>query len=233
VANKRVQVFSPSAMHSSLEALAAAHRERGGDEVALAFETAPAFVKRLETGQQADVLIATPSLMKDLLMLGKVHGDSRLELGRVGVGVVVRKGAPRPDISTTRALTAALHDAESIVYNRASSGMYVETLIAKLGLAEALARKTVRYHDAQESFTHLQQDHGREVGFGGLTEIARWRDRGLVLVGPLPPDIQNFTLYIAALATAATNEAGGRAFLDFLGTADARAILTDRGVIVP
>jgi molybdate transport system substrate-binding protein len=223
VANKRVQVFSPSAMHSSLEALAAAHRERGGDEVALAFETAPAFVKRLETGQQADVLIATPSLMKDLLMLGKVHGDSRLELGRVGVGVVVRKGAPRPDISTTQALTAALHDADSIV----------ETLIAKLGLAEALARKTVRYHDAQESFTHLQQDHGREVGFGGLTEIARWRDRGLVLVGPLPPGIQNFTLYIAALATAATNEAGGRAFLDFLGTADARAILTDRGVIVP
>ena len=233
MANKRVQVFSPSAMHSSLEALAAAHRERGGDEVALAFETAPAFVKRLETGQQADVLIATPSLMKDLFVLGKVHGDSRLELGRVGVGVVVRKGAPRPDISTTRALTAALHDADSIVYNRASSGMYVETLIAKLGLAEALAPKTVRYHDAQESFTHLQQDHGREIGFGGLTEIARWRDRGLVLVGPLPPDIQNFTLYIAALATAATNEAGGRAFLDFLGTAEARAILSDRGVIVP
>ena len=123
MAIKRVQVFSPSAMHSSLEALAAAHRERGGDEVALAFETAPAFVKRLETGQQADVLMATPSLMKDLFVLGKVHGDSRLELGRVGVGVVVRKGAPRPDISTTRALTAALHDADSIVYNRASSGM--------------------------------------------------------------------------------------------------------------
>jgi len=233
VANNRVQVFSPSAMHSSLEALAAAHRERGGDDVTLAFETAPAFVKRLETGQQADVLIATPSLMKDLLALGKVRGDTRLELGRVGAGVVVRDGAPRPDVSTTRALIDALQGADSIVYNRASSGMYIETLIAKLGLAEALATKTVRYHDAQESFTHLQQDHGREIGFGGLTEIARWRDRGLVLVGPLPLDIQNFTLYIAALATAATNEAGGRAFLDFLASPEARAILTERGVIVP
>ena len=233
MANRQIHVFSPSAMHSSLEALAATHRAQSGGEVALAFETAPAFLKRLEDGQPADVLIAPPSLMNQLVTLGKAQPDRKLELGRVGAGVAVRKGAPLPDISSTEALVRALRGAESIVYNRASSGMYVEKLIEKLGLAEALAAKTTRYHDAQGAFTHMLEGRGDEIGFGGLTEIVRWRDKGLVLVGPLPADIQNFTLYLAALATAAPNEAGGRAFLEFLGSPEARAILTDCGVLVP
>jgi molybdate transport system substrate-binding protein len=220
-------------MHSSLEVLADAYHGRSGNEVVLAFETAPAFLKRLDGGQPADVLIAPPALMNELVTRGKAHPGRNLELGRVGAGVVVRNGAPVPDISSTEALVCALRDAESVVYNRASSGMYIEKLIEKLGLVEALAAKTTRHHDAQGAFTHLLQDHGREIGFGGLTEIVRWRDKGLLLVGPLPSDIQNFTLYIAALATRGPNEAGGRAFLDFLESAEARAILTDRGVMAP
>ncbi len=118
----RVHVFSPSAMHSSLEALAAAHRDASGVEVSLAFEIAPAFRKRLEGGEKADVLIAPPPVMDELVQIGKAQAADRFELGRVGAGVVVRKGAPVPDVSSTAALVSALREAESVVYNFASSG---------------------------------------------------------------------------------------------------------------
>jgi molybdate transport system substrate-binding protein len=100
----------------------------------------------------------------------------------------------------------------------------------KLGLADEIKAKTVRHHDALEQFTHLLNGQGREIGFGGLTEIARWRDKGLKLVGPLPADVQNYTVYTAALAAEPVNPDGARAFLKFLASPAAKAILAAQGV---
>ena len=225
-----VRVLSPAAMHSSLEALAETHRKQSGDEVKLKFETAPALRKLLAAGEAADVIVAPPAVMDEIVKMGKAVADGRFVLGRVGAGVVVRAGAPLPDISTTEALKRSLLEAESVVYNRASSGLYIERLIAKLGLAEALQAKTVRFHDAQETFTHLLNGKGREIGFGGVTEIVRWREKGLRLVGPLPADIQNYTTYAVTLATEPINPGGARAFLKFLASPAAKAIFTAYGV---
>ena len=225
-----VRVLSPSAMHSSLEALAAAHRKQSGDEVKLAFETAPAMRKKLAAGETADVIIVPPAAMAEIVKMGKAVPEGHYDLGRVGVGVAVRADSPVPDISTTEALKRSLLSADSVAYNRASSGMYVERLMEKLGLAEPLKAKTVRHHDVLESFTHLLAGKGREIGFGGMTEIVRWRDKGVRLVGPLPADIQNYTVYTAALATEPLNPEGARAFLKFLASPAARAIFTSYGV---
>lgn len=225
-----VRVLSPSAMHSSLEALAQAFQKRTGSEVRLAFETAPAMRKKLAAGEVADIIIVPPAAMAEVVKMGKAVASGHQLLGRVGVGVVIRADAPVPDISSTDALKRALLDADSVAYNRASSGVYVEGLMEKLGLAEALKAKTVRHHDAQQSFTHLLNGKGREIGFGGTTEIVRWRDKGLRLVGPLPADIQNYTSYLAALAVDPPNPDGARAFLKFLESADAKAIFRENGV---
>ena len=225
-----VRVLSPSAMHSSLEALAEAHRKQSGVTVKLAFETAPAMREKLAAGEIADIIIVPPSAMEQVVKMGKTVSSGHHVLGRVGVGVVIRADAPVPDISSTEALKRSLLEAESVAYNRASSGIYVERLMEKLGLAEALEAKTVRHHDALQSFTHLLNGKGREIGFGGMTEIVRWRDKGLRLVGPLPADIQNYTTYMAALSTDPPNPEGARAFLRFLDSPAARAILLAHGV---
>lgn len=225
-----VRVISPSAMHSSLDALVEAYRKQGGDEVKLTFETAPVLPKRLAAGEVADIIIVPPAAMEKVIEMGKASPAGRFELGRVGVGVAVRADAPVPDISSTEALVRSLRDAESIAYNRASSGLYVERLMEKLGLAEQIKAKTVRHRDAQESFTHLLNGKGREIGFGGLTEIVRWRDKGVRLVGPLPADIQNYTVYAAALAVDPPNPEGARAFFKFLASPAAKAILKAQGV---
>jgi molybdate transport system substrate-binding protein len=224
-----VRVLSASAVHASLEALAVAFA-KGGGEVKLAFETAPAMAKKLAAGERADVIIVPPAAMADLVATGKATAGAQQVLGRVGVGVAIRADAPVPDISSTEALKRSLLAADSVAYNRASSGVYVEGLMEKLGLAQALRAKTVRHHDALQLFTHLLAGKGREIGFGGLTEIARWRDQGLKLVGPLPADIQNYTTYVAALSADPPSPANARAFLLFLGGAEARAILLAHGV---
>ena len=225
-----VRVLSPSAVHSSLEAIVDAHRARGGGEVRLKFETAPAMKKLLESGERADIIVSPPAVMEEIVTMGKALAGERIVLGRAGVGIMVRADQPAPDVSTTEALKRALLEADAIVHTRASSGTYVAQLLVRLGLSGRIAAKTRSFHDAQETFTYFLGLHGRDIGFGGIPEIRRWSDRGLRLAGPLPADIQNYTAYAAALAADAVNPAGARELLRFLAGPEARAILTAHGV---
>lgn len=225
-----VRVLSPSAVHSSLEGIVAAYRKQGGGEVTLTFETAPQLVQRIANGQVADVIVAPPKVMDELVELGHAEADGRLQLGRVGIGVAMRAGAPLPDVSSTAALKHALLEADSITHTRASSGIYVAKLLERLGIAAAIKAKTASFPDAQETFTRLLNGTGRDIGFGGITEIKRWHDKGLRLVAPLPADIQNYTTYCAALAKDPPNCDGAQEFLKFLGSPAAKAVLLANGV---
>jgi len=225
-----VRVLSPSAVHSSLEDVVEAYRGQGGGEVTLTFETAPRLVQRIAGGEVADVIIAPPKVMDELVGMGKANARGRFQLGRVGVGVAVRAGAPLPDVSSTAALKRALLEADSVTHTRASSGIYVAQLLERLGVAATIKSKIASFPDAQETFTHLLNSKGRDIGFGGITEIKRWHDKGLRLVAPLPADIQNYTPYLAALAKDPPNREGAQEFLTFLGSPAAKAILLANGV---
>ncbi|MBI3919131.1 MAG: substrate-binding domain-containing protein [Betaproteobacteria bacterium] len=227
---REVRVLSPSAMHSSLEPIAKAHRQQTQVEVRLTFETAPRLAQRLAGGEAADVVVAPPGVMDELVRSGKVNAEGRFQLGRVGVGIAVRTGAPVPEVSSSEALKRTLLAADAVIYNRASSGLYVTRLLERLGVAGAIQEKSAVYDDAVASFTRLLSGQGREIGFGGLPEIKRWHDRGLRLVAPLPEDIQNYTAYVAALGQNPPNPHGARAFLRFLAGPVARAIFAANGV---
>ncbi len=228
--NGIVRVLSPSAVHSSLEAIVETYLRQGGSEVKLTFETAPTLVKRIAGGEAADIVIAPPRVMDELVGMGRANPDGRFQLGRAGVGVCVRAGAPLPDVSSTEALKCALLEAESVFHTRASSGTYVAQLLEQLGVAAKIGGNIRSYHDAQETFTHLLNSKGRDIGFGGIPEIQRWHGRGLRLVAPLPPDIQNYTAYLAALMADPPNRDGARDFFTFLTSAAAKAILVAHGV---
>jgi len=225
-----VRVLSPSAVHSSLETIVETYRGGGGEEVTLTFETAPALAARLAGGEAADVVIAPPKVMDELVAAGWTQPEGRFTLGRAGVGVAVREGAPLPDISSSEALTRSLLAADAIIHTRASSGIYIAQLLERLGVAGKMAGKIMSFHDAQGAFTRLASGTGREIGFSGLPEIRRWSDRGLKLVGPLPAAIQNYTAYIAALSAAPPNPDGARAFFTYLTSPAAKSILTAHGV---
>ena len=111
------------------------------------------------------------------------------------MGVAVRAGAPVPDISNVEALKRSLLAAESVVFTRGSSGVYFEALLKKMGLYEQVEGRITRYEDGESAIEHVLKGKGKEVSFGQLTELRLYRDKGLRLIGPLPAEVQNYTVY--------------------------------------
>ena len=174
-------------------------------------------------------MIAPPAVLDELARAGKVEME-RVTVGRVGMGVAVRTGAPAPDISNVEALKRSVLAADSLVFNRASSGLYFETLFKSMGIYGQVESKTTRYADGASVMEHVLKGQGKEVGFGPITEILLHRDRGLRLVGPLPPEVQNYTSYAAAPMTAASNAEVSRTFVRSLGSPAGKASFAAAGI---
>jgi molybdate transport system substrate-binding protein len=221
-----INVLSGAAVEPGLIAAADVFRARTGNHVKITFATTPEIRRLVAAGATPDVVIAPHGALDELAKSGKVAGTARVSLGRVGIGVVIRDGAAKPDVSTTDALKRAVLDADSVIYNRASSGLYVEGLLHRLGLAEQIQAKTKRYAGT-DMIEPLINGKGKEIGFMPVAQILIWRGRGLQLVGPLPDDIQNYTNY--AVEPAPRSE-GGLAFVRFLGTSEAKSIFANAGI---
>ena len=224
-----IRVLSAGAVKTGVRAAADAFQNEGRGNIALRFATAPTIRSEVSQGAVVDVVILPPGGMNELAKLGKVDPAARLMLGRVGAGVAVREGAPLPDISSVDSLKQALFDADSIAYNKASTGLYIETLFERLGIAVALASKIVRKDNGAAVMAHLIEHRGRDIGFGAVTEILVFLDKGVRLVGPLPAEIQNYTRYEAAV-TVAGDSSKGQDFLAYLASTPGRALLRVCGV---
>jgi len=224
-----IKVLSAGAVEPGIRAAAGAYEKQSGNTVRITFNTAPEIRKRVDGGEAFDVVIAPPAALDEFSAAGKVAAE-RVSLGRVGLGVAVRPGAEVPDISSTESLKRAVLQADSIVFNRASTGIYLENLFKKMGLYEQILPKTTRYPDAGAVMEHVLKGKGREIGFGPVTEILLQRDKGLKLVGPLPADIQNYTSYAAAPMSKATNAEMARAFVRYLGGSESKALFVAAGV---
>jgi molybdate transport system substrate-binding protein len=225
-----INIISAGAVEPGVVAAADAFRKETGTEVRIKFATAPAIARRVGGGEAADVVIAPPALIEELAKAGKLDGSGRAAVGRVGVGVVVRDGAAKPDMSSADALKRALLDAESVVYNKASTGLYLEKLFDRLGVGAEVKGKETRYPDGAAVMEHVIHGKGKEIGFGAITEIRLYGDKGAQFAGPLPGDAQNYTSYAAAPSATPANRDGAAAFVKFLAGPAARAAFQAKGV---
>lgn len=225
-----LEVWSAGAMEAGLHRLIDPFARETGQPVQLTVAVPASLRQRVESGRAPDVLILPAPMMEALVRAGKVKPDGQALVGRVGVGVTVREGAPAPDISSVEQLKRALLDAESIVYNRASTGIYFDRLIERLGIADAVTGKATRYADGFGVLDHVVKGHGREIGIGAITEIKDYESKGLRLVGPLPADVQNYTSYVAGVPTAAKSPDSAAAFIRFVTTPLAKTQFAATGV---
>ena len=216
-----IRVLSAGAVEPGIAAAVAGFRAATGRTVQVAYATAPQLRERLLAGERPDLLV-TPTELLDALS-GRLDGPP-VPLGRVGIGVVVRQGAPAPVIRDAAGLRAAVQGADAVVFNRASTGQAMERLFARLSLAEAVARKARRYATGAEVMQHLLQGQGAELGFGATTEIAQVP--ALHALGPLPAELQSETAYGAAALPGGT----GEALLRFLAGPQARRAFTAAGI---
>jgi molybdate transport system substrate-binding protein len=148
----------------------------------------------------------------------------------VGAGIIVRSAAAAPDVSSVDALKRALLAADSVVYNTASTGLYLDKLFAKIGILEELKPKTTRYPDGASVMEHVIKGKGSEIGFGAITEIKMYEPKGLKLVGPLPADVQNYTSYEAVVMSGAPAADAARAVLKLLASPAGKAAFVSGGV---
>jgi molybdate transport system substrate-binding protein len=225
-----LKVFSAGAVQPGLNAAADIFRDKTGDVAKIAYDPATVLGKRIGGGEVADVVVSSPAVIAELTKAGRVLSEGQVRLGRVGVGVVVREGAPLPDLSSTQAVKNALLAADAVVYNTASSGAYVEDMLKKIGAFDQIQGKLVRLFDGNAVMRRLVEGKGKEFGFGGITDIVLNHDKGVRLVGALPAEIQNYTSYTAALIAVAPNPAGAKAFLTYLASSDGRALFAANGI---
>jgi molybdate transport system substrate-binding protein len=221
-----IQVLSGAAVEPGLVAATDIFRKGTDKNVRITYATTPEIRRLFEAGAAPDVVIAPPAALGELARSGKVDSTAQITLGRVGVGVVIRDGAPKPDISTTDAFKRAVLEADSVIYNRASSGLYIESLLQRLGLSEQIEAKTKRY-TGTDMVEPLLKGTGKEFGFMPVAQILNCHSRGLRLVGPLPADIQHFTTYAAAPAPKSED---GLSFVRFLGMPEAKGAFASAGI---
>jgi molybdate transport system substrate-binding protein len=228
-----LKVLSAGAMQRGLVTVAAKFKEHSGNQVQIRYATAPELRKILtENGAAADLILAPNPTLAELAGAGKIAPDSQKEIGGVGSAVLIRPDAPVPDISTMAAFKRSLTEADALVYNRASSGVYIESMLKKIGVFDQVHSKIVQVDDGEAVATRVKQGHGKEFGFGGYTDVLHNQDMGGVkLVGPIPDEVQNYTMYSSALIAAAANPATARAFLAYLETSEAQAIFLASGVV--
>jgi molybdate transport system substrate-binding protein len=194
------------------------------------FNTAPQVRERIENkGEKYDVVVVPPAVMDAFAQAGRV-GSERAMLGRVGQGIAMRPGAPVPEVSGVEAMKRALLEADSVVFNRATGGQYIESMLRKIGVYDAIERKTTRYASAGEVMNHLLKGSGRELGFAPITEIVLFREKGLRFVGPLPAEVRQYNAYVASPMRGAADAQAAAALVRFLGSAPAKAALISGGV---
>ncbi len=228
-----IRVLSAGAPKGGISRTAEAFEAASGHGFDIAFATAPVIKARVLDGKaDADVVVATVEAVESFADRGLTLPGAMTVIGAIKAGVAVRVGAEVPDISSAESLKRALLDAESIVRNEASSGLYIARMIEGLGIAAEVADKTVTLPTGGEVLDRLAAGTAaREIGFGQLTEIRRIEPEGKVrLVGPLPREIENVTTYAAAPLAGARDADAAKGYVAYLATDAAREILVASGV---
>ncbi len=182
---------------------------------------------RLARGEQFDIVILADSALDDLTRQGRVVPGSRVDLARSIIGMSVRKGTPRPDISTVDALRQTLLNAKSIAYSASASGTYLSTeLFQRLGVAEQIKDKAKKIYSERVGTVVERGD--AEIGFQQVSELLPFKD--LDFVGPLPPEVQQTIFFSAGMAVGAREPEAARHLIRFLASPAAAATVRRTGM---
>jgi molybdate transport system substrate-binding protein len=221
-----IKVLSSNALKSAIEEIAPQFEKTSGHKLMMVWGAAVPLRAQIEKGEVFDATILTVPGIDALIAQAKLDSATRTPLVRSSVGVAVRKGAPKPDISTTEAFKTALRNAKSITYvEQGASGIYLKELFVRLGIADEIKSKVKPAPTAAAEFVASGE---AEIGMTQISEILPFA--GAELVGPLPADIQLYTSFAGANSTATKQPEAGKAFFKFLVAPDTAKILKAKGL---
>ena len=224
-------VFSTIGVRSAAEQLFAQFDKASGHTLAVTWGTAPMLVKRIEDGDTADVVVLSRAGIDALQKQGRIAPGTDTALASSGVGIAVKAGAPKPDISTPEALKRALLNAKSIAYSEPSaggaSGVYFAKLLERMGIAEQMKPKT-KYPPAGGFSGELLLTGEAELAVQQKPELLHVA--GTEIVGFLPGDLNLVTEFAAGIMAGSKNAQTGKALIESLRSGEAAAVFRAKGL---
>ena len=227
-AGAELKIFTPRSMWTVLKEIGPQFERASGYRLNVTHGIAATLAERVIQGESFDVFIGPPVQMDRVIENKKVVSDTRTAIARSGIGVEVREGAPKPDISSVEAFKTALLNAKSIGYLKAqgSSGAYLQGLFERLGIAEALKAKAVR--PETDIVSELVAKGEIELGLVVITQIMT--TPGVDLVGPIPPEVQSYVRWSGGVSGNSAAPEVAKEFIRFLTGPAALPVLKAQGM---
>ncbi len=222
-----VKLIASAAVKEAVFDLVPAFEKASGHKVTIIWAGTEAITKRISGGEVADiVLIAAPNIDK-LVAEGKLVAGSRADVAKSSIGVAVRAGLPKPDISSGEAVKNAVLAAKSVAYSSGPSGFYLADLFKKMGIADQIKDK-IKQTPSGVQVGEVVARGEADLGFQQVSELLHLK--GIDYLGPLPADIQHITVFSAGLHTAATAPEAAKALMKFLTGPEAGPIIRKSGM---
>jgi molybdate transport system substrate-binding protein len=221
-----VTVMASAAFKEAYVELVPEFERTTGHKVVTIWTPTVEMMRRLKGGETVDLVIIAADSLDELIKLGKVAPDSRIDIAKSGIGIAIRTGVPKPDIGTTEAFKRTLLAAKSIAYSTGPSGVYIESLFRRMGIAEELKPKIKQVQGVPIGEVVARGE--AEIGFQQVSEILPVA--GIELLGPLPADIQRITIFSAGLHVGAQQSHAAKALVKFLTAPAAVPIIRKKGM---
>ncbi len=200
------------------------YEKASGNKVMLSYDGAPAMQAKVRSGSPPDLVIAGPEAIDELVKEGKA--GSRVDLFISGVGLAVKAGAPKPDISSDDALKRTLLAAKSVAHSRAQSGNYFLSVLGRLGIADQMKSKLIVVQSGPVGAAAANGE--AEIAIQQLTELMPVK--GVELVGPLPPDLQAKIVFSAAIPSGAKQADAAKGLMAYFEFPEAARVIREKGL---
>ena len=229
-----IRVFCTFGLQGAITQLGPQFERETGNKLILTFGPTGGVAARVKNGEPFDMVIVSETAMAGLVKLGKVVEQGRTDIARVGISVAIRRGDSRPDISSVESFKAALLAAKSISYTNpvdgGFSGVYFAELLKRLGIAEKLAPKTKLARGGTSSGALVASGEA-EIAIQTTSDLVP--TSGIEIVGPLPAEIQNFTVISAGISAEAVDPAAAKQLILLLSSPTVYPVLRETGLEPP
>ena len=226
--NSVLRVFTTRSIATVLEKIGPDFERRTGRKLSVTTDVAVRMVRRINDGEPFDFLVAAPAQIDELITAGKIIPETRTDLARSGIGVAVRAGAPKPDVSSVDAFKRALLTARSVAYlKEGQSGVYVAGVLERLGIAETIRSKVTL--PETDIVSELVSRGDVELGIVVITQILT--TDGVAFAGPLPPELQSYITFTGGISANSKSLDAAKALLAVLKSPAAIGVMRSQGMV--
>jgi molybdate transport system substrate-binding protein len=223
-----ITIFSSLNVQPEMDAVIPLYERTSGHKVSISYASSPDFFKRVDGGTPMDMAILFTETMDRFVQTTKVAVGSRFDILQSGIGGVVRAGAPRPDIGSVAALKATLLGAKSIAFSQGPTGVYLTTVVQRLGIADQLKPRTIMTNSGIGAVGKAVANGGAEIGLHGTYELLSVA--GVDFIGPIPSDLQKTMVYSAIIPAHAKEPDAAKSLARFLSSEIAVPLIRQKGM---